>query len=148
MIHSQLTEIFGPFSYILNPELNESLKASSFLDQDGDQRLRDDLTQALVQLRHENVRLLQELVDTQRNYQDQLRSSLTEQLLLLRSVSSVAAAAPALASASASASVSATTSAPSCPPPQSDPALATWLTSAGASDAEVDIFVSQVPVVI
>ena len=111
-------------------------------------RLRDDLTQALVQLRHENVRLLQELVDTQRNYQDQLRSSLTEQLLLLRSVSSVAAAAPALASASASASVSATTSAPSCPPPQSDPALATWLTSAGASDAEVDIFVSQVPVVI
>ena len=42
---------------------------------------REELCATLAALRRENVRLLQELVDSQRNYQDVLRAALTEQQL-------------------------------------------------------------------
>ena len=45
------------------------------------ERLRDELKVTLETLRRDNIRLMHELVDTQRNYQDTLRASLSEQRL-------------------------------------------------------------------
>ncbi len=43
--------------------------------------MREELKNTLETLRRDNLRLMQELVDTQRNYQDTLRATLSEQQL-------------------------------------------------------------------
>ena len=44
-------------------------------------QLREELNDTLVSLRRENLKILHELVDSQRYYQDILRSTLAEQQL-------------------------------------------------------------------
>jgi len=97
------------------------------IEQESEVRLRDDLTETLAALRRENLRLLQELVDSQRSYQDMLRAALSEQQLHLQLVQQQHNVPQQLSSESAS----------------SDPALITWLQSHNVNDTEVAMFTRE-----